>query len=320
MQAPAGRRPGRQRFETKGIVLNLIRGRFLVRIMLTCFVGIHTPLIGILVLWLMTDEHVDWIALGAVLAATLVATAGTLLLLRREMAPVLRISHALESFADRREIVPIEHVAPDEIGALARSAAWAIETADHLLRETERQARTDGLTGLANRRAFLERAERSPGGSVAIVDVDKFKAINDTHGHQAGDDVLRAVAGILRDAVGESGCAARLGGEEFGILLPAATPEEAVRLIEQARSALAAAPVLRDRIVSFSAGVAGRTDDIAADLARADGAMYRAKRAGRNRIERSAEPRDRRRIHAPALDDDAETGLEHAGPVGIGQD
>ena len=293
---------------TKGIVLNLIRGRFLVRIMLTCFVGIHTPLIGILVLWLMTDEHVDWIALGAVLAATLVATAGTLFLLRREMAPVMRISHALERFAERREIVPIEHVSPDEIGALARSAAWAIETADHLLRETERQARTDGLTGLANRRAFLECAANRAGGSVAIVDVDNFKAINDTHGHQAGDDVLRAVAGFLRDAVGEAGCAARLGGEEFGILLPAATLDEAVRSLERARTALAAAPVLRDRLVSFSAGVAGRTDDIAADLARADGAMYRAKRAGRNRVERAADLRERCFVEAPPLAADGAGG------------
>ncbi|MDN2581583.1 GGDEF domain-containing protein [Aquibium sp. ELW1220] len=281
--------------------MNIIRRRFLVRIMVTCFIGIHVPLIAVVVLHMWTGDRFDWTVIGSVLAATLIGTAATLHLLRREMTPVIRIARALESFAERREIMPIDHAAPDEIGRLARSAAWAIETADRLLQETEREARTDGLTGLANRRAFLERAATESGGSIAILDIDCFKVINDTHGHPTGDHVLKTIAGLIRDVVGDAGCVARLGGEEFGVLLPASAPDEAVRLIERARATLAAASVLDDRSISFSAGVAGRTADIAADMARADRAMYRAKNTGRNRVERAGDARERRFVEAPPL-------------------
>lgn len=281
--------------------LYIIRSRFLVRIMVTCFIGIHVPLIAVVVLHMWAGNRFDWVIIGGVLAATLIGTAATLYLLQREMTPVFRIASALESFAERREIMPIDHAAPDEIGRLARSATWAIETADRLLQQTECEARTDGLTGLPNRRAFLEHAAKLPGGSMAILDIDGFKAINDTHGHQTGDHVLKTIAGLIRDTVGDAGCVARLGGEEFVVLLPAIAPDEAQRIIEHARAALAAAAVLDDRIISFSAGVAGRTEDIHADMARADGAMYRAKNTGRNRVERADDARERSFVEAPLL-------------------
>lgn len=300
--------------------LNIIRSRFVVRVMVTCFIGIHTPLMAVVALYLLTGDRFDWTTVGVVLAATLAGTAATLWMLQREMRPVIRIATALAGFAERREIMPIDHAAVDEIGTLARSATWAIETADSLLRETEREARTDSLTGLANRRGFLELAAARTGGSIAILDIDCFKAINDTYGHQTGDHVLKTIAGLIRDSVRNVGCVARLGGEEFIVVLPGSEPAEAMRIVEGARAVLAAATVLDDRIISFSAGVAGRTADIHADMARADQAMYRAKAAGRNRVERADGPSERRRIHAPPLADDTEAGLEQTMKVGIGQD
>lgn len=173
-------------------------------------------------------------------------------------------------------------------------------TESHRLRqELERLASTDPLTGLANRRAFLEQArdalqraaiEDRP-VSVVMLDIDHFKAVNDRHGHDAGDRVLQAVAATVR-AVGETaeGVAARFGGEEFALLLPDAPVVAAQRLAEQLRAALEATPVeVAGDTVRFTASLGvdrwrGGGDSVEAALKRADEALYRAKAAGRNRV------------------------------------
>ncbi|WP_170314597.1 GGDEF domain-containing protein [Aquibium carbonis] len=281
--------------------MNVIRRKFLVRIMLTCFIGIHTPLIAAISLRMLTGGYFDWTMLGFILLATLAGTGMTLYVLQREIMPVVRISKALESFAERREIMVIDHVSDDEIGALARSASWAIDKADNLLRQKEHEAGTDSLTGLPNRRSFFELAQLHRGGSVAIIDLDDFKTINDTHGHHTGDYVLKTTASLIRGALRPTDCIARLGGEEFVVLLPDSTPEEALHVMERARKAVVGANVIDERTISFSAGVARRTGDIHADLARADRAMYHAKDGGRNKVVLSQDLTGRRRIDTPPL-------------------
>ena len=158
---------------------------------------------------------------------------------------------------------------------------------DRLVAELSERAMTDGLTGLLNRAALEERAAlelaraRRAGTSMSllVLDVDGFKALNDSHGHPAGDALLRAIAAGLREHTRQIDGLARLGGDEFVILLPGASADEALlvaeRLGQLAESASLAA--------GFSVGIAA-TDSGAEsfdDLWRAaDAAMYEAKRAG----------------------------------------
>jgi diguanylate cyclase len=165
-----------------------------------------------------------------------------------------------------------------------------------LLQIHEAEARTDPLTGLANRRALDRQIERSVGQfqrqrqplSVMLVDVDHFKKFNDTHGHQAGDKVLRGVAHVLKQTMREADMVARYGGEEFTAVLPDARLEEARGLAERARQRIEQASFEfagRRLRVTASFGVAELRDDEDATglLKRADEALYAAKSAGRNR-------------------------------------
>jgi diguanylate cyclase (GGDEF)-like protein len=146
---------------------------------------------------------------------------------------------------------------------------------------------TDELTQLANRRAFFARAmeiSEGTGGdaTVAVLDLDQFKRLNDTRGHAAGDAALRRCGELLKAMVDTNGLAARLGGEEFGLILPHRDATSAAMFLEELRREIATAGE-----VTVSIGVAdwpfGTNIDKA--LAGADAALYRAKQRGRNRIE-----------------------------------
>jgi diguanylate cyclase (GGDEF)-like protein len=155
-------------------------------------------------------------------------------------------------------------------------------------------ATTDGLTGLANRRHFLDLAERDVARArrsgrpfaVAIFDLDRFKVVNDQHGHHAGDDVLRAVAACTLANVRASDAVARYGGEEFAITFPEVGAADAEAAGERVRAALAAlrVPVAGGEVrVTVSLGVAvgvGPALELEGLLRRADAAQYRAKQAG----------------------------------------
>ncbi|GLK80805.1 PleD family two-component system response regulator [Methylopila turkensis] len=158
---------------------------------------------------------------------------------------------------------------------------------------------TDGLTGLHNRRylemhlqSLLDQATaRNRPLSALMVDIDHFKAVNDTHGHDVGDEVLREVARRLKASVRGIDLACRLGGEEFVVVMPETDAAVARLVAERIRSRLASEPVA-SRVaaplaVTASIGVATfhpEADDAAALIKRADVALYRAKREGRNRV------------------------------------
>jgi len=163
-----------------------------------------------------------------------------------------------------------------------------------------REAFGDYLTGLANRRAFFESAEQElvrsrtvpRPTSVIAFDADHFKAINDRHGHPGGDAVLQHLAAILAETFREVDVVARIGGEEFAVLLPSTDLPRAAVVAERLRAIVASTVVLYEgeRIrYTVSAGIACLLDGeggIDLLLKRADQALYAAKRAGRNRIER----------------------------------
>jgi diguanylate cyclase (GGDEF)-like protein len=187
---------------------------------------------------------------------------------------------------------------------LTGQAIVSIENAD--LHETvQRQAVTDELTGLSNVRSLhsaldreIERGRRfnSPIGLV-MLDIDDFKSINDEFGHQQGDEVLAAVAGVLRELSRDIDIPARYGGEELAVVLPQTDAEGTAQVAERIREAIEACRIPRlgggePLQVTASFGVAeipGSASDKAALIAAADAALYRAKRAGKNRVEQ-AEP------------------------------
>ncbi|MDB5550221.1 MAG: diguanylate cyclase domain protein [Rhizobium sp.] len=154
----------------------------------------------------------------------------------------------------------------------------------------ERLSRTDPLTSLMNRRAFIDIiAALDRPYVVAILDIDRFKTINDTYGHGAGDVVLVEVARELRGVLGRDAAVARLGGEEFGVILRDRNKTEAVAAMDLVRAALASRTFDAEGSeisVTFSAGVArgdGKTG-YSILLSQADKALYFAKAAGRNRV------------------------------------
>lgn len=156
--------------------------------------------------------------------------------------------------------------------------------------EFERLSRTDPLTGLMNRRAFVEviAAMEEP-YVLALFDIDRFKAINDTYGHGAGDHVLVEVSHLLREAFGHQNAVARLGGEEFGVALRQASKEETVATVDLFRERMAGHLFLvdgREILVTVSAGVSQGNGKFTYSmlLSNADKALYLAKASGRNRV------------------------------------
>jgi diguanylate cyclase (GGDEF)-like protein len=165
-------------------------------------------------------------------------------------------------------------------------------------RALQREAYLDPLTALLNRRGFLAGAaveikQLGSGGdplAAIMIDIDRFKAINDTYGHQVGDEVLVAVAGRLRCELPAGDLLARYGGEEFAVLAPATSVDEASQVAERLRAAVRGTPVHTSAgqlLVTISLGVAesaahdGGLDGL---LHRADTGLLRAKRAGRDRV------------------------------------
>lgn len=169
------------------------------------------------------------------------------------------------------------------------------------LARAKRDAEVDYLTGLPNRRAFEVLLERHYDEaraacqplSVAFCDIDKFKEVNDTHGHEAGDRVIKLIADTLAHISNDHCHVARHGGEEFVMLFRGLPPSEAASRLDHAREALANRRLINRKTdqpfgqITFSGGVAdvfGYSDARAA-LKAADEALYRAKESGRNRIE-----------------------------------
>jgi diguanylate cyclase (GGDEF)-like protein len=165
------------------------------------------------------------------------------------------------------------------------------------------RANTDGLTGLLNRRAFdeilvreLNRANAS-GRSLPVMmaDIDFFKRVNDTWGHQAGDEVLRQVARALHRTLRPADVLCRFGGEEFAVLLRESKPRQATEVAERLRSAVASLTDLPPGIrITISIGLAGSLpgETLDALMARCDQALYCSKREGRNRVSIAAETKD----------------------------
>ena len=205
-------------------------------------------------------------------------------------ALVARHSTRRGSRVERRVVTMVER--------FVSHASLAIANA-YLLVAVRDLAVTDGLTGLPNRRHLDDLLTRSCAqiargqGTLAIVmvDVDHFKKFNDTHGHQAGDDVLRVVGRTLSDQVRAGDTATRYGGEEFCVVMPGASREDAMQVAERLRVAITEMPIAFDVTASFGVAIGpvhGTEPEVLREAA--DAALYDAKHGGRNRVAVAPEP------------------------------
>ncbi|WP_064705988.1 GGDEF domain-containing protein [Rhizobium bangladeshense] len=175
-------------------------------------------------------------------------------------------------------------------GMLSLAAGFTMHELTLSRAEFEKLSRTDTLSGLLNRRAFTEALDRTEGdASLVIFDVDRFKAINDRFGHACGDAVITAVSAVLLSAFDELSVVARLGGEEFGVIVSGEPLEARLERIEAVRANIAGRPIVADGCqiaITISGGVAdlvaGRNKQQV--YASADRALYLAKALGRNRV------------------------------------
>jgi diguanylate cyclase (GGDEF)-like protein len=188
--------------------------------------------------------------------------------------------------------------------AMAKQVNMALDNAQ-LIQELEGLATTDGLTKLYNRRYFMERAESEfershryrRDLSVFLIDADHFKAINDTHGHDAGDRALRFLAAACRAGLRQLDVLGRYGGEELVVLLPEASAAVAYETAERLRQSIEQIqiPLSEGEVrltVSIGVATAGPdTETVAALINQADRALYEAKRNGRNRVVAAGAPR-----------------------------
>ncbi|MFI5239823.1 MAG: diguanylate cyclase [Gemmatimonadales bacterium] len=193
--------------------------------------------------------------------------------------------------------IPISPTCAKNLRLLGVMAAHALETVWEI-EEINRRARTDALTGLANRQQFEERLSRIVmetnrfGGSCTLVmiDIDRFKQVNDTYGHQAGDEVLKRVSLVLQQEIRNVDLCARYGGEEMALLLPQTDLAGGCQLAERLRIAVGDRPFViggREIRVTISLGVATYPEgarDRDELFSAADRALYGAKRAGRNQV------------------------------------
>jgi diguanylate cyclase len=197
----------------------------------------------------------------------------------------------------RQETLEMQHSIQDLNQHLQHSQN-EIRSLQQQLEHARSQAITDPLTGLLNRRGFELRTEQileataQQKMAAIMIDIDHFKRVNDTYGHLFGDKVIRVLADLVKSHVGNSGIAARLGGEEFGILLPNISEDSAFSLAETLRQAMENGKISSKQknepvnTVTVSLGVAVRQqgENYTSLLDRADQALYQSKQRGRNRV------------------------------------
>jgi diguanylate cyclase (GGDEF)-like protein len=275
------------------------------KVLFLAFLGTHVPLLA-LIAHLVGDPRLGprdkARVLAVALLATLGGTAATLWAMHALLAPVSLASKALRHYLEWGEVPDLPAVYTDRAGRLMADVQHAVERLDGALRSLSELATKDHLTGVLNRRSGEERlaqdAARSERGggrlTLAVLDLDQFKPVNDEHGHRVGDACLEHFASVLARNVREGDWVARWGGDEFAVGLwegqvqgQGASAERVLgRVAEQLREVPLVLPGGKKARLTFSGGVSEwrEGEDAEGLFSRADAALYRAKEAGRDAV------------------------------------
>ncbi|WP_439570994.1 diguanylate cyclase [Sphingomonas sp.] len=256
------------------------------RMFTICFVGTHIPLLAFAA-WQFGTGKTDWPDLGIVLAATLIGTVFTLFGIVGLLAPVRAATQAVQSL-EREQAEALEAVSDgDMLTELLAGVTRASEATKVRVAALDMAAHRDPLTGLLNRRGFLARVKSAGDGTIALIDLDKFKSVNDSFGHDAGDAILQDFAAFLARGVRRADCVGRWGGEEFAVFFPATEEGEAAGILQRLCRRLGNGLIERPdgAPMTCSGGiVALEGEPLQLAMARADAALYAAKRSGRNQL------------------------------------
>ncbi|MBC7283617.1 MAG: GGDEF domain-containing protein [Hoeflea sp.] len=277
-----------------GIIIyaNLASSPFLLKYTAVCGFIIMVALICSRLVWRARNHRVDIVIAAVFLAQALVTLNRIVQMHLSELdlstRSAFKSSHFASSMQTENAIFAI-------VIGLALFARYSVT----LVMRLSRLAETDPLTGLFNRRAFEARVPAMRAAStplpsgLIICDIDHFKAVNDTHGHDVGDTVLKTVAQLLENVAGESAICARLGGEEFCILLPESNGEMTRLMAARLRVAIEMQQLVSSGrkfglTASFGYCELAPEDDLQLAMARADAAVYMAKHDGRNLVRLAA--------------------------------
>ncbi len=276
-----------------------IKSSLVAKTFLVCFVSVHVPLIALVAYLSMGFELGTLPVFLLVLGATLVGTALCLFAIWRLIRPLNLLADAMKRYPEDKAILRLYPKSRDEIGTVTDIARSTLLQVESLTRQLTHQATTDFLTGLGNRRALMEQmpvirakaARPEEAVSLILFDLDHFKRINDEYGHDAGDSVLMAIGEAVKDHLRPYDYAARMGGEEFCIVLPGADLAAAESVAERLRLAVESRvvePLPKGRITcSFGVAQARPNERLQELLLRADAALYTAKDQGRNVVVRA---------------------------------
>ena len=260
------------------------------RLAAICVAATNLPLLA----WLGWSAATGDVAPGQIAVLALASLVGTAIALHGIGSLLAGLPVAQER---RATVTPLPQRSADPIGDLLASVNRAASAADQRMRELDLAAKEDLLTGARNRRGFLADiedflpAERR--GTVALLDLDRFRQINDQFGHEVGDRVLRDFAGRLSSELRRGDLVARWDGEEFAVLFRGATEDEAAGVLGRVTRRLIANPliVLDGEALTFSAGVCRfGGEGIDATILGAENALLEAKGAGRARVACASRP------------------------------
>jgi len=271
------------------------------KVLAICIAATNVPLLVLMLSFGARYAGAPLPLMPLMLVATLAGTGLCLVSVWQLVQPLHRIAATIETYRDSGEVLPVACKRTDTSGIAVNGVAKLIAELDATLSQLRRQATTDVLTGLGNRRWLSElgameiaRATREKNPlSLLILDLDFFKTINDEFGHDVGDQVLMMTGLTIQNNLRPYDIAARIGGEEFCVVLPGANLEQAIGIAERLRGELSVqvvGPLPAGRVTASFGVYQGDAvnETLKAMMTAADGLLYAAKHSGRNAVLASA--------------------------------
>lgn len=251
---------------------------------LASLAGASVPLVIVGGYVLTRPQGIDWTLLSMLVLSTLVGTVFASVRICSEAVPLIRISRSLRRFAEGGEWRAVPCNLEDAVGEISGAAQKLAATVADLERKNAEAMRTDTLTGLANRAAFIAAIAERPLANIALIGMDRLKEINDLDGQKAGDGALRGFADAMTAELGPNDILARWSGSQFILYLADCDPDRASETLETARRIFSESASIEQRRLVFSAGVVAMSGDFDLDITAAGELLRAARQSDTHRI------------------------------------